>query len=114
MQSRTSLTNWEVPLSSTDFAQLAIDLWRISARAKSDGASDRVLTACERAEDRLRKLGFTIEMPGAAYNTNMRLKVVDHEPDEGPLRIIECLAPAIYMNGELLLEAEVVTAGGQA
>jgi hypothetical protein len=98
-------------LTSEDFAHVAIDLWRITCRAKADGSSERVLVACERAEDRLKKLGFAIEVPGEAYSTNMRLKVVDHEPSEGPLRVIDCLAPAIYMNGELLLEAEVVTGG---
>lgn len=98
----------------SELAHIAVDLWRISHRAKADSASERVITACERAEDRLRRMGYSIEPPGENYNTNMRIKVVDHEPGQGPLRILECLAPAIYCNGELVLEAEVVTAGGDA
>lgn len=93
-------------------AELAVDLWRIAERAKKDAAGDRTVAACERAEDRLKRLGFEIvTMLGQAYDTNLRARVVDHEPGEGPLRIGQCISPAVYYGGKLVREAEVVTIG---
>jgi hypothetical protein len=95
-------------------AELAVDLWKVSERAKGDGAGDRVLAACERAEDRLKRLGFEIDtMTGRTYDTNMRARVVDHEPSQGPLVIGRCITPAVFFRGVLVREAEIVTAGGE-
>jgi hypothetical protein len=93
-------------------ASLAVDLWKISERAKSEPVAERVLAACDRAEERLKRIGFEIEeMTGRPYDTNMRVHVVDHDGGEEPLSISECLSPAIYYRGELIREAEVITKG---
>jgi|GEM_PF-1747406 len=93
-------------------ASLVVDLWKISERAKSEPVAERVLAACERAEERLRRIGFEIEeMAGRPYDTNMRVHVVEHDGGEEPWSISECLSPAIYYRGELIREAEVITKG---
>lgn len=93
-------------------AELAVDVWKIESRAKSVGENDRVLAACERATDRFRKFGFEIrDLTGDEYDTNMRVNVVEHEAKNGPLIIAECLSPAVYFEGLLIREAEVVTSG---
>jgi hypothetical protein len=94
-------------------AELAVDLWKIHLRSRADLASDRVIAACERAEDRLRRLGFELEtLEGKAYDTNMCVRVIDHLPSVGPLMVAECLSPAVFFNQHLIREAEVVTKGG--
>lgn len=104
--------------SSVDFvgtdaiADLAIDIWKITRRAASDGASERVMMACERAGERLERLGFEIvNFKGLPYDCNMRVKVVEHDGGTEPYIISECLTPAVYFKGELLRQAEVVTKG---
>ena len=93
-------------------AELAVDLWKSHARARTDDASDRVIAACERAESRLNRLGFEIDtLRDQPYDTNMRVRVLDHVPSEGPLKVWECLSPAVYFNEELIREAEIVTKG---
>lgn len=93
-------------------ASLVVDLWKISERAKSEPVTDRVLAACERAEERLRRIGFEIqEMAGRPYDTNMRVHVVEHDGGVEPWTVSECLSPAIYYRGVLIREAEVVTKG---
>ena len=93
-------------------AALVVDIWKIATRAKSDSAGERVLVACERAEDRLSRMGFTIDtMVGQSYNTNLRVQVLEHESGQEPLTISECLSPAIYYQDFLVREAEVITKG---
>ena len=93
-------------------AALAIDLWRIERRAQSGGGIERVLTACERACDRLRALGFEFQtMTDRPYSENLRMKVVEHEEADEPRRVSECLSPAVFFRGALIREAEVVTKG---
>jgi hypothetical protein len=93
-------------------ASLVVDLWKISERAKIEPVAERVLAACERAEERLRRIGFEIEeMAGRPYDTNMRVHVVEHDGGEEPWSISECLSPAIYYRGELIREADVITKG---
>lgn len=99
-------------LDPAKVAELAVDLWRIRARAESDGAGERVVAACERAEERLRRLGFEIEVLRGTFDGNQRARVVDHDEAEGPLEVAACLTPAVYYGGVLLREAEVVTRGG--
>jgi hypothetical protein len=93
-------------------AEFAVDLWRIRSRAASEGASERVVAACERAEDRMRRMGFETEMLEGAFDPNQRARVVDHEDADGPLSIAACLTPAVTFNGILVREAEIVTRGG--
>jgi len=100
-------------ISASQIAEVAVDIWKISERAKSDDAAERVGVACERAQDRLRRLGFELDtLVGQAYSTNMRARVVDHEPTLGPMRVAQCISPAVYFAGVLVREAEVVTTGG--
>lgn len=102
-----------VPSVSVDIvAALVIDLWKISARAKGEQAGERVLAACERAEDRLRRIGFRTDDPeGQIYDTNMRVRVVEHDGGAEPLKISQCLSPAVYYRDVLVREAEVITKG---
>jgi len=96
------------------FAELAVDLWKIHSRSRNDHASERVLAACERAEDHLLRLGFELDsLQGRAYDTNMCVRVIDHIASEGPLIVAECLSPAVYFNQVLIREAEIVTGGGE-
>jgi|ERR1019366_2046569 hypothetical protein len=100
-------------IPSTKVAELAVDLWKITARAKKDSSGVRVLAACERAEERLLSFGFELASPdGQAYDTNMCMRVVDHEEGDGPLIVAQCLSPAVYYRGKLIRAAEVVTRGG--
>jgi len=93
-------------------AALVVDLWKISERAKSEQGMGRVLAACERAEDRLLRMGFEIKnLAGHLYDTNMNVHVVEHEESIGPLTILECLSPAVYYQGGLVRQAEVITKG---
>jgi hypothetical protein len=102
----------EDSIGSDAVADIAIDLWKISCRAQNEGANERVIAACERAEDRLKKLGFeTIDFKGQPYDSNMRVKVVEHDGGVEPYIIAECLRAAVYFRGELLKEAEVITKG---
>lgn len=96
-----------------EVAELAVDLWKLGERAKTDAASERVAAAYERAEDRLKRIGFELDpMVGRSYDTNIKAKVVDHEAGEGPKIISKCISPAVFFRGKLVREAEVVTIGG--
>lgn len=95
-----------------DIAELAVDMWKVFERARSGNADDRVLAACERAEDRLHRIGFEIDtMVGRPYDTNLKVRVVDHDAGDGPLVIGQCIRPAVFYNKTLVREAEVVTKG---
>ncbi len=99
-----------IPVHS--IALLIVDLWKIAERAKCQPVSERVLAACERAVERIKKLGFIIDdMSGRLYDTNMRLHVVEHDGGVEPVFISECLSPAIYYQDVLICEAEVITKG---
>lgn len=98
--------------SVEDVAELAIDLWKVFERARSGAADERTLAACERAEDRLQRIGFEIDtMVGRTYDTNLKVRVVDHDPGDGPLVIGQCIRPAVFFKETLIREAEVVTKG---
>jgi hypothetical protein len=99
-------------ISCDRLADLVIDFWRLEQRARRDSGSERLLTACERIEDRLRRLGFDVDtLQDRPYSENLRVRVIEHEPAIGARIISECLSPAIYFQGKLIREAEVVTRG---
>jgi hypothetical protein len=99
-------------VSPAKVAELAVDLWRIEARARKESAGERIIAACERATDRLRSMGFVVDdLEGRPYDENLRVRVVDHEDGEGPRRVLECVSPAVYHQEVLVREAEVVTRG---
>lgn len=102
------------PIVAERVADIAIEIWRIDKRAKKDGCSEHVLAACERAFDKLREMGFELDsLDGRPYDENLRIRVVEHESAEGPMRVSECLKPAVYYHETLMIEADVVTRGTQ-
>ena len=106
-------SDYEIPdIPASAVATLIVDLWKIGKRANSEGASDRVIAACDRAQDRLIRLGFTVEdLKGCLYNTNLRVNVLEHEGEQPATMIAECISPAVYFNGVLVRQAEVITKG---
>lgn len=93
-------------------AELAVDVWRAGTRARREPSAERVLIACERAIDRLATLGFTLsDMKDRIYDENLKVRVIEHEDDEGDRRIVECITPAVFYQDRLVREAEVVTRG---
>ena len=100
-----------VPAES--LGSVVVDLWKLGRRAEGDQSHPRVLAACERAQDRLRALGFSTSDPtGQAYEPELRVHVLQYEPGDTEPRITECIAPAVYYRGEQIREAEVVVTGG--
>lgn len=99
-------------VSCDSLAELVLDIWRLRQRAEREGTSERIMIAIERAEDRLRRLGFrTDTMQEHPYSENLRIKVIEHIDADGPRNISECLAPAVYFAERLIRMAEVVTRG---
>lgn len=100
--------------TAAEVAELAVDLWKLGERVKTEAPSERVWTAYERSEDRLKRMGFEVDaMIGRPYDTNIKARVVDHEAGEGPLVIGHCISPAVFFKGRLVREAEIVTMGGE-
>jgi len=100
-------------VSCLAIAELVVDVWKIGTRAAGQEDSGRVLSACERAMERAQRIGFTVEDPShLPYDTNMKVRVVEHDFSDGPPKIAQCLSPAIYFRGDLVREAEVITEGG--
>jgi hypothetical protein len=101
-------------ISCDKVADVALDIWRIGQRAKADSTNERIVAAWERAEDRICRLGFKLDtMQDRPYDENLRVRVVEHEAGAGVRTIAECLTPAVFYNGVLIREAEVVTRGGE-
>jgi hypothetical protein len=100
--------------TTEEVAEIAVEVWKIQQRALTGTSGDRVIVACERAEDRLLRIGFKLEsLVGEQYDTNLRARVLDHDPCHGPLIVGQCISPAVYYKGKLVREAEVVTKGGE-
>ncbi|KXK12974.1 MAG: hypothetical protein QY327_01470 [Fimbriimonadaceae bacterium] len=93
-------------------AEFIVDLWKIERRVRAGNAGERILAACERAQERLIRIGFELDtMMNRPYNENLRMRIIEHEECDEPRQVAECLSPAVYYNGELVREAEVVTRG---
>ena len=108
----TQATGLSMAIPIGQVADIAIELWKIKARAEKVLGNEKVLTACERASDRLMRIGFEIEdLTGEPYDINMKVRVIEHELGSGMLRVLECLTPAVYFERVLVSEAEVVTTG---
>jgi hypothetical protein len=112
-QTETSLDdNQMVNVSINLLAMLAVDIWRITTRAKSEQSSERTLAACERAEERLEKIGVEIvDLQGQSYDTNMRAHVVESNGGDTQMIVECCLSPAIFFQNILVREAEIVIKG---
>jgi hypothetical protein len=94
-----------------EMVELVIDIWRITKRLNSTQVPEPFLIALERTVDRLRGLGFEIrEHEGDDYHPNMSVIVVDNLGGE-PLKILECLTPAVYYKGKLIERANVIVGG---
>lgn len=99
-------------VSASEVAELAVDIWKVERRAIADGASQRVLAACERAMDRLKRIGIELDtLTDRPYNHNLRMRVVEHEETDEPRHVTECLSPGVLFKGNLVREGEVVTRG---
>lgn len=111
MSEPQTTAHWTV--DRAEMTDLVIDLWRIRRRAQRQNETpESVRVACEVAMDRLAGLGFEVrELVGELYDENMRVRVVDQEGGETNLRISECLTPAVYRDGLLVRQAEVIVAG---
>lgn len=104
----------EVQPTIEGLADLLVDFWRLENRVREESDRDRVLTACERVGDRIRRLGFEVDsMVGRPYDTSLKARVVDHDESDGPLLISHCVSPAVMYRGKLVREAEIVTTGGE-
>lgn len=112
-QARSATPNETTHVVSPDtLAELVIDVWKIEKRAKDTAASARVVSACERALERLAKIGFRIDtMMDRPYSENLRMRVVEHEVTDEERHVSECLAPAIFHDDVLIREADVITRG---
>jgi len=112
VQSRLAEPEESQALSAEEVAEFVVDLWKLGERVKADVASERIAAAYERAEDRLKRIGYEIDaMVGRSYDTNIKARVVDHEAGDGPLVVSQCISPAVYFRGRLVREAEIVTTG---
>jgi hypothetical protein len=105
----TSADDKKIPVS--EIAGLVIDIWRMTKRANTNSVPEPFLIALERTVERLQGLGFEIrEYEGEDYHPNMSVIVVDNLGGE-PLKIVECLTPAVYYGGKLVERANVVIGG---
>jgi len=105
----TSADDRKIPVS--EIASLVIDIWRMTKRANTNSVPEPFLIALERTVERLQGLGFEIrEYEGEDYHPNMSVIVVDNLGGE-PLKIVECLTPAVYYGGKLVERANVVIGG---
>jgi len=94
-----------------EIAVLVIDVWRMIERVKITSVPEPFLIAVERTLERLQGLGFEIrDYRGEYYHPNMNVVVVDDLGGE-PLKVVECLMPAVYYNGKLIERANVVIGG---
>jgi hypothetical protein len=99
-------------LDPSDVAELVVDLWRLKKRMDTEGVSERLATSFERVEARLSRLDFEWDsMEGKLYDTNLKVRVVDHEPDQGHLTIHQCITPAVFYREQLVRQAEIITRG---
>lgn len=90
---------------------IVIDLWRMHKRAEKEEVSERFIIALERSLERVYGLGFEIrELSNEPYDPHMNVVVVENLGGE-PLRIVECLTPAVYYKGKLVERANVVIGG---
>lgn len=97
-----------------EVAEIAAEIWKIQQRALAGSSNDRVIVACERAGEKLLRMGFKLDsLLGESYDTNLKARVLDHDPGQGPLIVGQCVSPAVYYKGELVREAEVITKGGE-
>lgn len=93
-------------------SEFVIDRWKIHKRATDELASERILAACERAEERMRRAGFVVkDLTGEPYDTGIQAKVLEHDEGDGSLKVAQCLSPAIYFQSRLIREAEIITKG---
>ncbi|MDQ2986425.1 MAG: hypothetical protein M3R13_06855 [Armatimonadota bacterium] len=107
-----SLTSPDSTGERASFAKIIADLWRIDVRAKRVSAPEPVLLACERAFDSVAAAGFEIKtFEGEDFDPKMKVEVVDREGGDQNLTIVQCLTPAVYLNGVLVSKAAVVVRG---
>ncbi|MEM4408355.1 MAG: hypothetical protein QXI19_06395 [Candidatus Caldarchaeum sp.] len=98
-------------LKVSDVVGLVIDLWRMKKRAEKEQIPERFALALERSLERVYGLGFEIrELENEMYDPHLNVVVVENLGGE-PLRILECLTPAVYYKGKLVERANVIIGG---
>lgn len=98
-------------IRASEVVGLVIDLWRMQKRAEKEQIPERFTIALERSVERIYGLGFEIrEHKDEFYDPHMNVVVVENLGGE-PLRILECLTPAVYYKGKLIERANVVIGG---
>ncbi len=89
-----------------------MEIWRLQARIRGTVTPDPVCLAVERIGASLGRLGLQVrDLQGEPYDEGLLVRVIEHEPGDGPRTISECLSPAVYYQGRLLKAADVVTKG---
>lgn len=100
------------PIPSGSLGALAVEIWRLQARIRGTVTPDPVCLAVERIGASLGRLGLQVrDLQGEPYDEGLLVRVIEHEPGDGPRTISECLSPAVYYQGRLLKAADVVTKG---
>jgi len=93
-------------------ADIVLEIWRLKQRLIREGASERAISAVDRVNEKLQRIGFTTDtMQDRVYSENLTVKVIEHVDDDCQIGIVECLSPAVYFDGTLIRLAEVVTKG---
>ncbi len=101
------------PIPVKDITILLVDIWKIGVHARKEGSGTKIISACERVEARIQRLGFEVisDIVGQKYDSNRTMKVIEHDGGDENVHISECISPEIRYNGILVREAEVITKG---
>jgi hypothetical protein len=95
-----------------EFVPVIIDIWRVKQRSVKESSSERVTTGCDRALERLEKIGFRLEDHiNHPYDEDMMITVIENEEGSESRHIVECISPSIYYQGILVQPGEVITRG---
>ena len=92
---------------------LLVDIWKITNHAKTECSGTKIISACERVEARIERLGFelTDNFVGKKYDSNRIMKVIEHDGGDENIVISECISPEIRYKNLVVREAEVITKG---
>ena len=100
-----------IPVDS--LTMLLVDIWKIGVHAKNDGSVSKIISAYERVEARIQRLGFEVisDFAGQKYDSNRIMKVIEHDGGDDNVHISECISPEIRYENLVVHEAEVITKG---
>ena len=100
-------------ISVDSLTLLLVDIWKIGVHAKNDGSVSKIISAYERVETRIQRLGFEVisDFAGQKYDSNRIMKVIEHDGGDHNVHISECISPEIRYKNLVVREAEVITKG---